>query len=328
MVANPSSMSIFVYEHLTSGALAGEALSPSMLQEGNAMVRAISHDLATLGYPVVMMRDSRIPALQDPSGRISTLPIDSLEIWQQTWQQSLRQFQQFLVIAPETGGILAQLVGDLEHKLKRHLGSSAKAIALCSDKLRCSQYLLEHGIPSPQTFKASVWLNTAEHPASGDWVIKPLDGAGCEQTFKMPARQAQAYLASLPSNELDRMIIQPYLEGTPLSLNLFIDDTQLDILSVNRQHITESDHQLHLSHCEAGREDLIDYPAMLKLTEKIRATMPGLWGFVGIDLVQSADKLWLIEINPRLTASYAEPAFRQNRNPALRLQQNLKGCAH
>lgn len=318
-------MTIFIYEHLTSGALAGEVLSASLLLEGNAMISAISHDLAALGCPVVLMRDSRLPAIQDSTGNISTLFIDSAETYRQVWQQSLQQFQHFLVIAPETDGVLARLVSDLEHNGKHHLGSTARAISLCADKLLCSQWLCEQDIPSPLSFKASVWLNTPDHPAASDWVIKPQDGVGCEQTFKMPTEKAQDYLRALPEQILDRMIIQPYIEGTALSLNLFMENTQVDILSVNRQHITESDHRLHLSHCETGCEDLIDYSAMHRLTEKIHATMPGLWGFVGIDLVQSSETLWLIEINPRLTASYAEPTFRQNRNPALRLQQNLKG---
>jgi predicted ATP-grasp superfamily ATP-dependent carboligase len=317
-------MTLFIYEHLTSGALADEAISPSLLREGEAMLSAVCHDLAALGCHITVMRDSRLSALQDISGLISTLLVDSPAAYHQVWQQSLNQFSRFLVIAPETDGLLGQLVTQLEQKQKHHLGCSADAIRLCTDKLLSSQWLIKQGIATPHTVKADDWLKQALPDTKTDWIIKPLDGAGCEQTFRMSAQQACAYLNTLSSNLLKQRIVQPYIKGTALSLSLFISDNDIEVLSVNRQHIEESDHQLHLSHCEAGRYDLIDPALVSRLTQQIHATIPGLWGFVGIDLVQSGDALWLIEINPRLTVSYAEAALRQGHNPALSLQLYLQ----
>jgi predicted ATP-grasp superfamily ATP-dependent carboligase len=319
-----ASMTLFIYEHLTSGALADEAISPSLLQEGEAMLAAICHDIAALGCHITVMRDSRLPALSDSTGLISTVWVDSPATYRQIWQQSLNQFQQFLIIAPETNGLLGQLVTELEQRQKHHLGSSAGAIKLCTDKLLSSQWLIEHGIATPRTVKSAAWLKTSAAATEAGWIIKPQDGAGCEQTFRMSAPQARSYLKSLAPSVLEQQIVQPYIEGTPLSLSLLITDSDIQVLSVNRQHIEESDHQLHLSRCEAGQQDLIKAAEASRLTQQIHATIPGLWGFVGIDLVQSHDALWLIEINPRLTVSYAEAALRQGHNPALSLQPYLQ----
>ena len=317
-------MTLFIYEHLTSGALAGEAISPSLLREGDVMLKALCADLTELDCQITVMRDSRLPALADPTGRISVLPVNSLQEYRHIWQQSLQRYDQFLMIAPETDGLLEQLVSELDLLNKAHLGCSASVIALCSDKLKCSRWLHENAFLSPETFAATEWIRAIDIDKQADWIIKPRDGAGCEQTFKLPTQAAISYLKSRPASELETCIIQPFIEGTALSLSLFVTAQELHVLSVNRQHIDESEHQLQLVHCEAGRDDLIEPAAVSRLTQQIHATMPGLWGFVGIDLIQTSDALWLIEINPRLTVSYAEPALRQQANPARHLKPFLK----
>lgn len=316
-------MSIFIYEHLTSGALAGEAFSPGLMQEGDAMLKAISSDLTALGSSVCLMRDSRLPSITDPSGLITVLPVSSQSEYQQVWQHSLLTHQNFMVIAPETGGVLNQLVLTLEKNKKQHYGSGSEAIATCADKLKCCQWLQQQAIATPDTYLAQDWLAEADQHAEQEWIIKPIDGAGCEMTFRVDNAQARDYLSLLSNELMAQTIVQPFIPGVALSLSAFIDDTQIHLLSVNRQHILETDHQLSLQHCEPGHEDLVSQREASQLLRQIRATMPALWGFIGIDLVKSADQLWVIEINPRLTSSYAEPAFRKHANPAVPLHQYI-----
>lgn len=316
-------MKIFIYEHLTSGALAGQRISDSLLHEGEAMVKAISNDLAALGYQVTLLRDSRLPDLSDASGKIVSVQVDSPAVYQRLWQQSLQQFEHFMVIAPETGGTLAQLVTQLERRGKHHLGCSAEAIRDCSDKLLCSQRLRSQQILTPVTMLAADWLSQYDKIEEQDWIIKPRDGAGCEQTFRMNAAEAGDYLFSLNRALRRQMIVQPYINGEALSLNLFFNHNGVELLSVNRQHIQQQGQQLRLEHCETGQQDRVDADQLQRLILQIQATMPGLWGYVGVDLIQTAEALWLIEINPRLTASYAEPGFRQHANPARYLQHAL-----
>lgn len=316
-------MTVFIYEHLTSGALAGETLSPSLMKEGDAMLTAICRDLTALGCQLTIMRDSRLPPCKATDASLSVLSVDSQQRYRQIWQQSLDQHQQFIVIAPETDGLLEKLVRQLEERDKVHFGCRASIIALCTDKLECSRWLTQQGVVTPESVKASDWSYQAR-PKASDWIIKPRDGAGCEQTFRMTTNEIRSYLNSLSTAELDKQIVQPFIAGMALSLSLFVTETDITVLSVNRQHINQSNHALKLNHCEAGREDLIEPAAVRQLTQQIHATMPGLWGFVGVDLVKTADALWLIEINPRLTASYAELSLIQTANPAQQLMPYLK----
>lgn len=316
-------MTLFIYEHLTSGALADEAFSAGLMHEGDAMLQALCHDLTAFGHALCVMRDARLPELAAPSGYIDVITVSSQADYQQTWQQSLQQYQHFVVIAPETGGILQQLVTMLEQHDKTHYGANSEAISQCSNKLACFKLLQQQHIATPDTFSAQDWLQKATDNDQ-NWVVKPLDGAGCEQTYRLNNREMKRYLSRLSQDQQSQMIIQPYISGNALSLSLFIEDEAPKLLSVNRQHIVESSHQLTLTHSEPCPEIQLDQHSVMTLARQIHATMPGLWGFVGIDMVQSADRLWLIEINPRLTSSYADPAFRRDRNPAALLHQYLK----
>ncbi len=315
-------MTLFIYEHLTSGALLNEPFSPGLMHEGDAMLTALSQDLLALGQHVTLMRDARLPEL--PSHPLlSVLKISTAGEYQQYWQQSLQQNEQIVLIAPETDDVLYQLACQLEQQPIHHLGCSTGAIHLCSDKLLTSQQLSKHTILTPATQTGKEWLES-DHNDDCFWVIKPRDGAGCEQTYKLHSADLHQYVSGLTIEQQSAYIVQPYITGDTLSLSLFIGDTETDILSVNRQYIKEIHNQLSLNHCQPGYDNLLPLGSAQALAEQIRATIPGLWGFVGIDLILSDNQIWVIEINPRLTSSYAEPGFRQHRNPALALHQSLQ----
>lgn len=315
-------MTLFIYEHLTSGALSSEPSSLSLMHEGDAMLQAISSDLLALGHHIAVMRDARLnnDVLSHP--KLTQFEVDSVSGYQQVWQHAIKTYQLFLVIAPETDGVLANVVKQLEQQGKTVLGCNSASIDLFSDKLRCSIHLQQYDIASPVSYLAKDWL-TQPHNADAVWVTKPRDGAGCETTYRLNTSNTHTKLSTLMTEHAQEFIVQPYIEGQHLSLSLFIDDDDIALLSVNIQHIDMTQQQLKLSHCEPQRQDQLATTHALKLAHSIHATMPGLWGFVGIDLIKTAHSLWVIDINPRLTSSYAESAMRQQHNPASRLHQNL-----
>lgn len=314
-------MTIFIYEHLTSGALADTVFSEGLLREGDLMLQAICRDLLVLGHTLCVMRDARLPAIEAQPG-LRQIRITTESDYAAAWLQCQRDYQQFIVIAPETGKVLEQLVRQLEQNNKTHLGATADAIAQCSDKHYCAQLLQQAGLPTPDSWLASDWSGLAAD-ANKKWVCKPVDGAGCEDTFVMTTVALDEFCARQSPEQLQRRLVQPYIEGPALSINLFIDD-EIELLSVNRQHLSQSGSQLHLDYCQPGCDDLLEKQQALKLARQIHATIPGLWGFIGVDLVLSDKALWIIDINPRLTLSYAEPAIRLNTNPALALHRKLR----
>lgn len=313
-------MTIFIYEHLTSGALADTVFSEGLMREGDLMLQAVCRDLLALGHTLCVMRDARLPAIEAQPG-LKQIRISTQSDYAAAWQQCQRDYQQFIVIAPETGKVLEQLVRQLEQNNKSHLGATADAIAQCSDKRYCAQLLQQAGLPTPESWLASDW---ASQTAGEDkkWVCKPIDGAGCEDTFVMTTVALTEFCARQAPAKLQQVLVQPYIEGPALSINLFIDD-EIELLSVNRQHLSQSGSQLHLDYCQPGCDDLLEKQQALKLARQIHATIPGLWGFIGIDLVLSDEALWIIDINPRLTLSYAEPSIRLKANPARALHRKL-----
>jgi predicted ATP-grasp superfamily ATP-dependent carboligase len=314
-------MTVFIYEHLTSGALINEPFSPALMHEGDAMLTALSQDLLALGLSVVVMRDARLAKLA-PHPRLSVHTVSSPEGYQKVWQDSLQNYPQCILIAPEIDGVLYELATEVEQQAIQHLGSSPEAIRLCSDKLLTFQRLSEKDILTPDTMTADNWPTT-DLAEDNMWVIKPRDGAGCEQTYKLNTEDLKKYVANISPEKRTKHLIQPYIPGETLSLSLFLNTSRTEVLSVNRQVIEETAKQLHLHHCLPGCEGLIAREVVEALVTRIRATIPDLWGFVGIDLILAEQQLWVIEINPRLTSSYAEPDFRKHRNPALALHQSI-----
>lgn len=293
-------MKIVVYEHFTSGALQGEALPAELAREGDAMLRAIVSDMLANGaFLPVILRDNR---LADVSGA-ENLTIANCEQYQQIWQQCLRNETLFLLIAPETGGVLQQLAEAVLKAGKRLLGSSPEAIAICSDKLRCSQFLQQHDLPTVETQCADEWLN--QPLFTGPIVCKPNDGAGCVETcYFDQAHHAAAYLQKMPENRRRQHIVQPFCHGQAMSLSLFIDQS-VQILSLNQQLIN-IDRQFSYQGSRIG----VLYPAIFShikaqiMVDQLRLALPGLSGFVGIDILIDEHQARIIDINPRLTSSF------------------------
>jgi predicted ATP-grasp superfamily ATP-dependent carboligase len=109
--------------------------------------------------------------------------------------------------------------------------------------------------------------------------------------------------------------VQPFLPGTPLSLSLLAQDGAAWLLACNRQHVTCLDNAFTYRGGTVGgaegRREVLE-----PLAARIVDALPGLWGYVGIDLVDTAEGPVVLEINPRLTTSYVGLRDSIGLNPA------------
>ena len=53
-----------------------------------------------------------------------------------------------------------------------------------------------------------------------------------------------------------------------------------------------------------------------ELASRVGRALPGLWGYCGVDFIETADGPVVIEVNPRLTTSYAGLHRAIGQNPA------------
>ncbi len=297
-------MKIVAYEHITGGGYASEPLPPGLADEGGRMLAALCADLAAAGAAVRVLRDARLPALAN----VAALTVADRRGWHDAWRQALDWADAVWPIAPETGGELERLSREILAAGKRLLGSHPDAVALCASKEATARCLQAAGLPT-----LPVWPAHLEPQAPGPWVVKPDAGAGCEDTELLDDRNAwQHWLKRQPAPQ--RFILQPYFAGTAASLSLLCHHNTVELLACNRQHIALEDGRFHLTGCapQALAERAADWAP---LAHAITAAVPGLWGYVGVDLLDQGGDTRILEINPRLTLSYCGLRQALGRNP-------------
>ncbi|NOQ93124.1 MAG: ATP-grasp domain-containing protein [Methylophaga sp.] len=313
-------MKLFIYEHITSGALIDEPLPTSLAREGNDMLIAIVQDLLELStIELILLRDDRLDPLAAIIGHseIQITTIKDYASFQSAYHDAIKRADAILPIAPETDGILNNIQQDILNSNKQLLASQAEAMSVSSDKYQCHQQLLAYGLSSPTTVKASEW-SMNQFTSSTGFIIKPRDGAGCMDTlFIKGSASLKAWLAS-PAHDLENTIIQPYIDGITMSLNILSDNDDSRVLAINKQHFQRNNRNLSFtgSTVNGVDESIFSITQASSLVAKIHQAISGLWGFIGIDLIVRDNEVFILDINPRLTTSYIGLKASLGINPA------------
>jgi predicted ATP-grasp superfamily ATP-dependent carboligase len=287
-------VNVFVFEWVSGGGLADAPLPPALAREGDMMVRALLADLADLpGVRLATSRDPRLPPLAGVQTIAPAPGEDPLALY----ARGAAAADAAWPTAPETGGALARLARTTLALGTTLLGCRPDAIRLTTSKRATSLALGAAGLPVVPTFGAGDRLP----PLPGPWVVKPDDGAGCEDTHIVPDwRAAAERLARDPA----RSVAQPWIAGCPASLSLLCRDGQGELLCGNRQHVRVVGGRPVLAGITVNGVSDPD-GRLAAVARRIAAAVPGLWGYVGVDLVLTeAGEPVVLEINPRLTTSY------------------------
>lgn len=307
-------MRVFVCEFVTGGGLRGrvaEGPFAGLRREGELMAGALAHDLTALpAVQVTLARDRALAPAACPAA-VAPFRIDAEgpdQPWT-AWADAIAAHDAVWPIAPETGGVLERLSRLVVASGRRLLGSSPAAVAVTAGKSATAHCLATAGVPVIPAFPP------AETPPSAHgWIVKPDDGAGAEGVIFLADRTALDAWRAKTAAEGD--IVQPFVPGDPCSLSLLCRDGQAWILSVNRQHImVGADGAVRY---RGGAVGALNHRAadLRPLAASIAAALPGLWGYVGVDIILGADGPVVVEINPRLTTSYVGLARVLGCNPA------------
>lgn len=302
-------LKLLLLEYITAGGLNREPLATALLQEGAMMQDALLRDFDDItDIELITTYDVR---LSKPKNAAQAVAIDADCDPEAIWQALLNNCDAALIVAPETGGILSRLTHMIEASNKHNLGSHAMAVDIASDKYATYQALETTNILTIPTYTAEA-LSELPYSKNG-YILKPKDGAGCEQTYFC---QTQAQLEKLLADRwvLD-FIIQPFQPGKAASISALFKAGQAWVLSCNEQQIDISEQQVALKGCTVNA--LAKYQTHFHiLANEIAQAIPTLHGYVGIDVVIAEDEIFVVEINPRITTSYIGLRESLNYNPA------------
>jgi hypothetical protein len=209
-----------------------------------------------------------------------------------------------LVIAPETGGALERASSWLIDAGVSLLGSSPVAIAIAADKWECSRRFRSAGLPAPETVRVAPRdAASAARRLCLPVVLKPLDGAGCDGVAVVRAESDLRAALALPTLAgAEEILVQRWVAGEAASVSLLVGGRGAVPLSLNSQRL-----RIGIPCAYEGGTVAIEHARRdeaFGLAARAVGLVPGLRGYVGVDLVLAPEGCFLVEINPRLTTSY------------------------
>jgi hypothetical protein len=315
-------LAVLVHEFVTGGGWPEPALPPGLADEALAMLRAALADFMAWGNGrVVTTLDTRLAGVDLPAHEIVSL----------TPTQHPAELRRLaaacdaaLVIAPETGGTLARLTSLVEQAGAVVLGSGLAAIAVAADKWACYGLFQQAGLPTPATWRTSAANAVAVARQNGlPLVLKPVDGVGCDGVTLITDETLLVSALSQPVFRQGDLLLQRYIPGVHASVSLLVTAEAALPLSVNEQFIRVGAPFIYQGGCVPLAHPLAKTAA--NLARQAVGLIPGLAGYVGVDLVLANTGCYLIEINPRLTTTYT--GLRQIININL-AQAIFNACTH
>lgn len=287
-------MKIFIFEYVCGGGFQDDMPPLDLLQQGREMLQAALVDFSQLPSPVQVytLIEERF-AFDMPEGVQCRNPGGP---WHDAWLDLVRRCDAVLVIAPESERQLECLCEEVLEEGRRSLNCTLEAIRVAADKWELNRRLRAAGVPAVDT---QAWKPPDPIPTQG--VIKPRYGAGCEETYMLDAE------SPLPALDPEsQWVWQPWVRGQAVSLSLLAGEDEVEVLSCNRIHCENREGRLHVRGIETGglNEDSQFREEARDMAARIMAAVPGLRGYVGVDGIWG-DSLTVLEINPRLTLTYA-----------------------
>jgi len=312
---------ILVCEYITGGGLGTEPLSDSLVKEGTLMRDALLRHLAEINqFEIVTLHDARLP----PSPLASHSIAVAAGQFNHIFTEALSSVALVWLIAPETNGVLlelSELCYASHDKGALFLGCGFDATLIGTSKTLCFEALREAKIYTLPVYAGEDLVAGKCDQLSTEninsWVAKPEDGAGCDgirlfdsiDDLTRWVKQDERYL---------NYLAQPYQAGVAASFSMLCRNGKAWLLSCNEQHITSDGDHFRLSGITINGMTAY-WQRFETIARKIAKMLPDALGYVGVDVIvdtENDDKIYVIEINPRLTTSYVGLEQAIDYNPA------------
>jgi len=313
-------MKILVFEWLVGGGIAGEAdisSSDPFLVQGAGMYRAILDDCLMLGAEVLSPLDPRRShAIADfetlrSHDNFHITPITIERDLEPVLRSLAQQADHILLIAPECEGILARCVQWLDGFQSKLVCGPQSLIETFTDKNATQQLLQSEGIFVP----TGISLPTA--------ILNDGQGRGLHETIAdnvfLCHNLDQLYSACSMLNDSGATLrVERYIAGTPVSVSIVRNENETQLLPGTEQQFSKTWNNQDAEKSKNTNPDPIGhfvksaYPLEEKLQHRaealatlVAAALPQWRGYLGVDMVLADDGPdVVVELNPRLTASY------------------------
>jgi predicted ATP-grasp superfamily ATP-dependent carboligase len=237
---------------------------PALAPEGKAMYEALSASFRRCGYEVVT------PGPGDFFKELARLaPLCDVG----------------LVIAPDD--LLPRFTLAMETST-HNLGCGSMNAAVCANKQQSGKILTSHGIAVP------------EEVSSGLRIVKPVRGCGSQgvRLTDKPAGTGEFGQKYIQGEHYSVSVVAGRIVGEAC---LYYTGLPAVAISLNRQHIEiTSEGKIRY----LGGETPVSHPREKEIRETaVRSVMVlGCQGYAGVDVVV-ADKVYVVDVNPRITTS-------------------------
>lgn len=274
--------------------------------EGELMLRALVGDLAAIpGVEVVTLLDARLD-IELPAKVHGVVPGD--DFWAK-FRRAAHEAEAVWPIAPEQDGVLERITKEAIACGRTLLNSRPDAVRVAASKRAAAAALSAAGIAVIPTFGSEAELP----PEVEEAVVKPDDGAGCQDTLIFHTREEIRGWAK--GNISSAHIFQPFVHGGAFSVSALFCEGRGRLLACNRQYVSAQDGRLKFEGVKVNAKQDPDL-RYRRLVAQVAGALPGLWGYAGIDFIDTETGPLVLEVNPRLTTSYAGLRRAIGINPA------------
>lgn len=288
-----ATLKVFAFDYGCAGGPAPARPAAAQRHDGALMLHALCADLRRLPDVELLTFDDA-PPRRAFERRFAERVLAADAVWP---------------LAPMGGGVLERLSGEVLRHRRILLGSAPDTVRLLASKRATCAALSRMGVPTVATFSPGDSLPGA----AGAWVVKPDDGAGCiDIRLFQDDGAAQASAAAQCGHA---QVLQPFVAGRVGSLSLLCRDGTARVLGCNEQRMAVHDNRFRfLGATVNGLAHLA--PQLEALAQGVAAALPGLWGYAGVDFILAAGGALVLDVNPRLTLSYAGLHASTGANPA------------
>lgn len=252
-------------------------------------------------------------------------------------------FDACIFMAAEEDLQLYEFTKILEDNNVKLLTPSSDAVLLCSDKAKTYSYLNKQFLN--ENFLIDTYLiNLNNYNLSNKegydklfkdysrlfennekMIIKPSDGVACQGVQLVSSFSEFEDGLKKNKSSMDYIILQKYITGKSCSVSLISNGSIALPLSLNSQEISFNSDNLEYKGGQVPFNHNMKKEA-LSIAKRIVESIPGLKGYVGVDLMISDDnEIFILEINSRLTTPFVALRQLSNKNLCLSILDSVYG---